>query len=65
MAAGFVTGQQKSNDRLKIRKRAMSGTLWPTCDNGGSWNHSLQRCDCPTGFVGKTGFSITYKNENC
>jgi len=23
-----------------------------TCDNGGSWNHSLQRCDCPTGFAG-------------
>ena len=26
------------------------------CDNGGTWNHSLQRCDCPTGFGGKTGF---------
>jgi len=25
-----------------------------TCDNGGTWNHSLQRCDCPTGFGGKT-----------
>ena len=24
------------------------------CDNGGSWNHSLQRCDCPSGFTGKT-----------
>merc|ERR1719421_1029141 len=23
-----------------------------TCDNGGTWNHSLQRCDCPTGFEG-------------
>ena len=24
------------------------------CDNGGTWNHSLQRCDCLTGFGGKT-----------
>ena len=24
------------------------------CDNGGSWNNSLQRCDCPAGFGGKT-----------
>ena len=24
------------------------------CDNGGTWNHSLQRCDCQTGFGGKT-----------
>ena len=26
------------------------------CDNGGIWNHSLQRCDCPTGFSGNTRF---------
>ena len=24
------------------------------CDNGGTWNHSLQRCDCLTGFGGKS-----------
>ena len=24
------------------------------CDNGGTWNHSLQRCDCLNGFEGKT-----------
>ena len=24
------------------------------CDNGGKWNHSLQRCDCLDGFGGKT-----------
>ena len=25
-----------------------------TCDNGGKWNHSLQRCDCLDGFGGKS-----------
>ena len=29
------------------------------CDNGGTWNHSLQRCDCNTGFGGETLFSDT------
>ena len=23
------------------------------CDNGGTWNQSLQRCDCLAGFAGK------------
>ena len=45
MAAGFVTGQQKADDRLKIRKRASSGPLY--CNNGGTWNRSLQRCEDP------------------
>ena len=31
------------------------------CDNGGTWNHGLQRCDCPTGFGGKTRI---FRDEN-
>ena len=58
MAAGFVTGQQKADDRLKISKRAFGGYVvtcdtCDTCDNGGSWNYSLQKCDCLAGFSGR------------
>ena len=78
MTAGYVTGEQKNDDRFKIGGRAFGGNLWEnpqpttrtvhthvqphkplahspyTCDNGGTWNYSLQRCDCLDGFVGKT-----------
>ena len=65
MAAGYVTGEQKIDGRFKIGGRAFGGILWGsnpqptthspyTCDNGGTWNYSLQRCDCLDGFVGKT-----------
>ena len=87
MTAGYVTGEQKINNRFKIGGRAFGGALFhrfpqptpseiqqpttrtvPThaqphkphahspyvCDNGGTWNHSLQRCDCLNGFGGKS-----------
>ena len=63
MAAGFVTGQQKADDpvatRIATHPHPRTTHSPYTCDNGGKWNHSRQRCDCPTGFEGKTGFSIT------
>ena len=32
----------------------LMGSIVPrTCENGGSWNHSLKRCDCQSGFTGK------------
>ena len=45
MAAGFVTGQQKADDRLKISKRVFGGWIGDPCKNKVWWNVSLQRYD--------------------
>ena len=33
-----------------------------TCDNGGTWDSHLQKCNCPSGFEGKT-FTIFLKSN--
>ena len=61
MAAGFVTGQQKADERLKIRKRAWGGHVFSDpCEQWRKlkvwWNVSLQRYEKsePRWFRGKT-----------